>query len=333
MNKHLFKSIGQRSLTTEEAIQVMHYLLKPEVSTWNKARILSRLNKRNYTKEEFVGYLTILEDKMVRVTIDNPQAIDVCGTGGDGLNTFNISTVVAFVLAGCGVTVAKHGNRSASGPCGSADFMEEIGVDINMSPQKIEKCINTIGIGFMYAPEFQPHLREVRKARKSVGKPTIFNALGPVMNPALVPYQVIGVWNEVIFKLLGEVLSARPQLSACLVRSRNASADEVSLCDTSALLYPHLGGVTKNVRHEHFSLRPRAWTEVTVRSRKESVEMGIGVLTGLVGPARDIVMANTAVALELLGKVTTLTDGVQMAREAIDSRRAFNKLKELQKFK
>jgi anthranilate phosphoribosyltransferase len=267
------------------------------------------------------------------VTIDDPDAIDVCGTGGDGAGTFNISTVAAFVVAGAGVTVAKHGNRSISSSCGSADVLRALGINIELSPQKAAESINTIGIGFLFAPLFHPAMKRAAKPRAELGVKTAFNLLGPMTNPAGVRRQLVGAFSREAAMKMAAVFSCLSSKKVYVVTSHDG-LDEVSpdaatlVCEVERTTttqyelaaaefgFPSNGGV-KSIKGGSANLNASITTSV---------------LEGVRNSHRNYVIANAALGLMAAGKAKSISEGVLLAEESIDSGRALEKLNRLREF-
>ncbi|MFN0158770.1 MAG: anthranilate phosphoribosyltransferase, partial [Bacteroidota bacterium] len=194
MKQYIEACLSGKGLTTEEAASALEQIMSGQATDAQIAGLLVALRFKGETVEELVGFAQTMREKSIKIRVDDPDAIDIVGTGGDGKGTFNISTVVAFVVAGAGVTVAKHGNRSVSSQCGSADVLAALGVNIQTNPQMVEHCINKIGIGFLFAPMFHPAMKHASRSRTELGVRTIFNMLGPITNPAGVRRHVIGAY-------------------------------------------------------------------------------------------------------------------------------------------
>ena len=220
-------TVAGQSLSMDEAVAVMREVMEGEATPAQLGSYLTALSLKGETPEEIAGFATVMREKSLRVNIVGP-AVDTCGTGGDFKGTFNISTAAAFVVAGAGLTVAKHGGRAASGACGSADVLEALGVCIELSPEAVERCLNEIGIGFMFAPAFHPAMRYAGPVRREIGIRTVFNVLGPMTNPAGVSSQLIGVGYPEVAGKMAEVLRLLGAHHAIIVHSDDGM-DELSL--------------------------------------------------------------------------------------------------------
>jgi anthranilate phosphoribosyltransferase len=271
--------------------------------------------------------------KAVRITVEDPNAIDMCGTGGDGLGTFNISTVASLVAAGAGVTVAKHGNRSVSSRCGSADLLMELGADIQIPQAKVESCINKVGVGFLFAPLFHPAMKYVGKARTELAVRTIFNMVGPITNPAGVTKQLVGAYAPGVARKLAGALGALDTERACVVHSEDGM-DEVTVSGETAVCEVQRSGAFREyvVVPENFDLPRRQLAALHGGNARENAEIALAVLRKERTPARDVVLANAAFGIYVSGKCKDLRESVAMAGESIDSGRALNVLKAFVEF-
>jgi anthranilate phosphoribosyltransferase len=263
------------------------------------------------------------------LSIKDKNAIDVCGTGGDGRHTFNVSTTCALVAAAGGVTVAKHGNRSVSSKSGSADLLEALGVKIDMTPEKTKKCIDEIGIGFFFAPNYHPAMKAVVPHRKNLGIRTVFNILGPLLNPAQVNRQLIGAFDLQTAEKLAGVLQTQNYKKACTVYSHDGY-DEFSPFASNFVFE-----IDNNTRHiKRFSYEPDTpaykltGKYVEGADGKKNAEITRQVLSGLKGPARDMTVLNAAFAYYVAGKSPTIEHGIQLAEDTIDSGGGLRKLNE-----
>jgi anthranilate phosphoribosyltransferase len=267
------------------------------------------------------------------INIERETILDTCGTGGSGTNTFNISTTVAFVVAGCGIKVAKHGNRSASSACGSADVLEKLGVDINLSPEDVKKCIKEIGIGFMYAPVFHKAMKHAVPVRKAIGIRTIFNILGPLSNPANATCQVLGVYDRNLTPVMAKVLGILGLKRAFVVHGLD-TLDEISITGPTQISELKAGHVrTYKVTPESFGLKRSQLKQIAGGDAKKNAEIILSVLGGKKGPRRDIVLLNAAYAIVSAKAEKNVKNAIKLAGESIDTGRAMEKLKQLKNFK
>jgi len=287
--------------------------------------------------EELIGFAQVMRQKVVRVRTrgdevagltgtDREMLIDTCGTGGDASGTFNVSTATAFVVAGAGLKVAKHGNRSSSTLCGSADVVEALGISLELTPAQVGRCIDEIGIGFMYAPLLHTAMKHVMPARREIGVRTVFNLLGPLTNPAGANAQLIGVASAGLTEPLARVLAELGTIRAFVVHGADG-LDEISNTGESQISEVHEGVVrSSRVRPEDFGLPRATIRDLRGGDRGENAKIIRLVLGGEPGPRRDIVLMNAAAALVAGGKARDLKEGVGMASQSIDSGAAASKL-------
>ena len=330
MKELILKLSDRQDLTQEEASSAMHTIMDGGATDAQIAGFLMALRLKGEKPEELLGFVEVMRERSIKITLEDGDAIDMCGTGGDGTGTFNISTVASFVVAGAGVTVAKHGNRSISSACGSADLLKELSIKIDLSPEKITSCINTIGIGFLFAPLFHPAMKHAAKSRAELGVKTCFNLLGPMTNPAGVRRQIVGAFSHEAAQTMASVF-ARLDTTNVLVLHSHDGLDEISLeapttvFDVNNL---HFNG-KHNVEPESFGLSLVRRSSILGGSAETNAAIAIQVLGGEPSPHRDIVLANAALGLLVSGKARSVQEGVHLAAESIDSQRAMNKLNQL----
>lgn len=323
------KVVQSIDLTKEEASLVMNEIMGGNATDAQIGGFLSALRMKGETAIEIAGMAEVMRSKALQVSVDDPL-VDTCGTGGDGLGTFNISTTTAFVVAGAGVKVAKHGNRAASSKCGSADVLEELGVKINLSPQGVESCINTAGIGFMFAPVFHPAMKYAAGPRKELGIRTVFNFLGPLTNPARVLHQVIGVADRSICEKMAEVLDIMGAKHALIVHGRDEGLDELSLSGPTDIWEVKNGKIqTYSITPNQVGLENAEQDSLLGNSTQVNASILKEIVNGGKGPTRDVVLLNASAALLSADLVKDLKDGIKMAAESIDSGAANNKLESL----
>lgn len=316
------KLIRGESLTYSEASSAMTEIMDGEPTPAQFGAFVAALRMKGENAEEIAGMGTVMRERALPVDVAVETLVDTCGTGGDGLNTFNVSTAAAFVLAGAGVSVAKHGNRAATSQCGSADVLEQLGVKIELSPTAVAECIQECGIGFMFAPVFHPAMRFAGPLRREIGIPTVFNLLGPLTNPAGARRQVLGVARPELVELMAGAL-ARMETRHALVVHGLEGLDEISIAGPSQLATVRDGTVTvSEVTPEDFGLNRAPLSEVAGGTAAENAEMVRSVLTGDSGPRTDIVLLNAAAGMVVAGLADDIGVGVDLAREAISSGRA-----------
>src|SRR5216117_1935122 len=304
------------------------------------AAFLTALRMKGETVEELIGFAQLMRQKAVRVRTrpddvagltgtDRDMLIDTCGTGGNAAGTFNVSTATAFVVAGAGLRVAKHGNRSVSSLCGSADVVETLGVNLDLSPEKVARCVEEVGIGFLYAPLLHTAMKHVMAARREMGVRTVFNMLGPLTNPAGANAQVIGVYSPALTEPLARVLAELGTHRAFVVHGADG-LDEISNTGESRVSEVREGVVrTFAVRPEDFGMARASITDLRGGDREQNAQLIRGLLDGEAGPKRDIILMNSAAALVAGARTRDLKDGVSRAVEAIESGAARSKLEAL----
>jgi len=321
--------LDQNSLTQEEAREIMIKIMSGEYDDAKIAGFLIALRAKGENYEEIAGFAQAMRDKMT--PIDSVEdAIDMCGTGGDALGTFNISTAASFVVAGAGVPVAKHGNRSMTSKSGSADVLAALGVDIALPPEKVSECIKNIGIGFMFAPSLHPAMKYAMGARKALGTRTVFNVLGPLCNPAGVKRQLIGIFDGNLTDKVAKVLQRLGSIHTMVVHG-NEGLDEISTTDDTK--YTEL---TPDGEIKSGTLSPSSFgfTTTNLASLKggdpdENADIIRSIFNGKTCPQRDIVIFNAAAGIKVGGKAASLADGIKLAEESIDSGSAINILESL----
>jgi anthranilate phosphoribosyltransferase len=272
-----------------------------------------------------------MRERAVQVRATGP-VVDTCGTGGDDSSTINISTAAAFVTAGAGVKVAKHGNRAMSSKCGSADVLEALGIKIDLTAEQVEKCLDEVGIGFMFAPSFHPAMKYAAGPRKELGIRTVFNILGPLTNPAGAKAQILGVADGSLTRKLAHVLQILGSEHALVVHGEDG-LDEITITGRTDICELKNGAINRySVTPENMGLRESNLDALKGGTAEENAASLLAILTGTRGPHRDVVLMNAAAALVAADKAPTLRQGVEMAGDAIDSGRASSKLDELVKF-
>jgi anthranilate phosphoribosyltransferase len=297
------------------------------------ASFLTALRIKGETAEEIAGMARVMRDKAVQVKVEGPL-LDVVGTGGDGLNTFNISTATAFVAAGAGIRVAKHGNRAASSLSGSADVLEKLGVKIDLKADQVQRCIQEVGIGFIFAAAFHPAMKYAAGPRREMGIRTVFNILGPLTNPAHAENQLTGVPS---IDLGNKMISALSRLGSkhSIVVSGENGMDELSITCDSFLWEARNGKLSvnqKRIKPEELGLHRAKSEDIKGGTAEENARTVRSVLAGERGPKRDIVVLNAAAALMAADRADNLDQGIVLAVEIIDSRRALNKLDDFVEF-
>jgi len=295
------------------------------------AALLVALSVKGETPEEIAGAAMAMRAHAVRVRTARRPLLDVCGTGGDGLNTFNISTAVAFVVAGAGVAIAKHGNRAVTSRCGSADVLRALGVRLDTPPENAEAALATVGIAFLFAPKYHPAMAVVSAVRREIGVKTLFNMLGPLTNPAGATRQVVGVATAASVRLLADALARLGSERAAFVRGDDG-LDEVTLSGpTKVLEWTGTGMREYAIVPEDVGLERRPPGEISGGDEQENARLLSAVLEGRPSPHRDVVLINAALALKIAGAVDELAAGMRLAKQSIVSGAARGKLESLVK--
>jgi len=326
------KLTDKKNLSAQEMQDVMQGILKGTSGTGDIVEFLTLLNAKGETVQELTAAVEMMLKYVDPIIIDKPNILDTCGTGGDKLGTFNISTISAFVASAAGVTVAKHGNRSVSSNCGSADILEALGVNINMEKARIKSCLEDIGIAFLFAQNLHPAMKNVMPARKQIASKTMFNILGPLINPARATNQLIGVYSPKWPKILAQVLHNLGSKHVLVVHGRDG-LDEVTTTDKTFIAEVN-GGQFKDyeISPEEFGFKRAALKDLSGGNLTENVRIAKNVLTGKLGAHRDIVLLNSGCAIYAADKVNSIQEGIKLATEAIDSGKAQEKLELLKEY-
>ncbi|MFH1687283.1 MAG: anthranilate phosphoribosyltransferase [bacterium] len=327
MKLFIRKILSGEHLSIDEAKTAMTTIMNGEATPAQIAGFLIALKTKGVTAQEVAGLVSVMKDNAVRIELDDPLAVDGCGTGGDGGHTFNISTAASLVAAGAGVTVAKHGNRSVSSRCGSADLLEAAGGKIDADSQTVQRNINEVGFGFMFAPRFHPAMKHVAGPRQELGVRTVFNILGPMSNPALVTRQVIGVYDKALLSLMVEALELAGAEHVIVAHSHEG-LDEFSVIGPTG--YVELRGG----RRSHAVISPEdvglaRYAPESLAGGDAEANLGIlhRVLGGQKGACRDATVFNAGAMIYVGGKAASIGDGVKLAQQSIDSGNARAKLR------
>ena len=317
--------VSGHSLTREQATEVMQEIMEGEATPAQLGAFLTALRLKGESTEEIAGMAAVMREKALRVNAEGPL-LDVVGTGGDGKNTFNISTASAFVAAACGVRVAKHGNRAASSSCGAADVLEALGVKVELTPEGVAQCIEQAGMGFMFAPAFHPSMRYAGPVRREIGIRTVFNILGPLTNPAHAQFMLLGVAYEQLGSLMAEALRLLEIQHALVVHGADGM-DEISLSGPSTVWEVKGGGVSAwTIDPADTGLSPASAEALHGGAAEENAATMRRLFQGEGGPIRDAVLLNSAAALLAANKAASLGNGIAMAAEAIDSGAALGRV-------
>ena len=322
------KLVEKNNLTESEAEAVMNQIMHGEATPSQIGAFLTALRMKGETVAEITGCARAMRANAINVTPTQEILIDTCGTGGDTTGTFNISTVVSLVVAGAGLAVAKHGNRSVSSSCGSADLFETLGVKIDLGPEEVAKCIDEVGIGFLFAPRFHPAMKHAAGPRREMGIRTIFNILGPLANPAPVSIQLMGVYTPDLTEALAQVLDSLGIHQALVVNG--GGLDELSTTATNTVSQLKNGEVTTySINPGELGLPLTRLEELKGGTPQENAEIALNLLRGESGAKRDVVLLNAAAALVAAKKAEDFRIGITIAAESIDSGQALKKLEQL----
>ena len=328
----LAKLVDHRHLESAEAEAALDEIMSGEATEAQIGALLMALRMKGETAEEIAGFARAMRAKCVTVSPTVTGVVDTCGTGGDALDTFNISTAAAFVAAGTGVPIAKHGNRAVSSQCGSADVLKELGVEISLSPEAVARCIDEVGIGFLFAPELHPAMKHAVGPRKQLALRTVFNLLGPLTNPAGAKRQVIGVFDPAFAPLMAEALAANGSEHVLIVHGL-VGLDEIALFGPTHVTELREDRIESyQITAADLGLSESPVEAISGGDPATSAAYLQGVLRGEPGPRREITLANAAAAIYVGGKAGSLAEGVAVAQSSLDggaALTAFEALREL----
>ena len=332
----LARVVERQDLSTEEMIDVMRQIMTGECDDAQVGGFLVGLRMKSESIDEIVGAVTVMRELATGVKIKAEHAVDIVGTGGDGANLFNVSTASSFIVAAAGGTVAKHGNRGVSSKSGSADLLEAAGVNLNLNSEQVARCIDELGVGFMFAPSHHSAMKHAIGPRKSLGMRTIFNILGPMTNPAGVANQVIGVFSKALVRPVAEVLQ-RMGAGHILVVNSQDGLDEISLATTTYACELKNGELKEyEIKPEDFGIQSQVLSGLDVADSQESLALikdALGKRETAAGiKAADMLALNAGAAIYVAGLASNMKQGVDMAQDAIYSGLALEKLNELVSF-
>ena len=336
ITKLLSKIVEGRDLSEKEMEDAFEFIMEGRAKPTQIAAFLTALRMKGETVEEVSGAVRAMRRKAKKIEVEKGGRLllDMCGTGGDSLNTFNISTASSIVVAAAaGVMVAKHGNRSVSSRSGSADVLEALGVKIDLEPELVRRCIEKVGIGFLFAPIFHDAMRHAASPRREIGIRTIFNILGPLTNPAPIDVQVIGVFSPDLTEKIANVLK-RIGIKEAMVVSGLDGMDEVSICASTVISHLKDGEIrTFEITPEQFGIKRAAIEEIRGGDARDNAEIIRRIFEGDErGAKRDAVILNSSLGLVVSGKARDIREGIEMAKEVIDRGNAMKKLEELIRF-
>lgn len=330
-------AVEKRDIPADQMKAVWEEITGGQATSAQIAALITALRMKGETVEEITAAAEVMRSKATRINVtpsgetdrDAVPLVDTCGTGGDQLNTFNVSTCTAFVLAGTGIRVAKHGNRSVSSACGSADVCEALGINLSISPEKVAHCIREYGFGFLFAPALHGTMKHAVTPRKEIGIRTIFNLLGPLSNPAGASVQILGVYRKELTELMAAVLGKLGCRRALVVHGDDGM-DEISTTGTTTVCEWTKGELKPYTLHpEDFGLPVSRLEKLTGSTAEENARIILDLLQGKPGPKRDIVLLNTGAALYVSGAVSTISQGIEKAGQSIDQGKAMEKLQAL----
>lgn len=321
-----------KNLSLEEAKRVMNIMLSGEATQAQLGAFLCALRMKGETLDEIVGCATVLKEKAEHISPNVDKYLDLVGTGGDGTFTFNISTTSAFVAAGAGLPIAKHGNRAISSKSGAADFLETLGVNITMEPEKVQKSVEEVGMGFMFAQTFNKSMRFVGQARAEIGIRSIFNILGPLANPSGAKYLLIGVYDPSLCEIIAKTLQNMGARRALVVCGKDGMDEITTVTETVISELKDDKVTTYTITPEQFGLKRANVEDLTGGNAKENVEITKAILNGGEGPKQEIVLLNAGAALYCADMADSIEQGIEMAKESIVSGKAMKKLEQLVAF-
>jgi len=343
LDDYIEKITHKQDLSAEEACLAMRMLISGQASEFQQGAFLTAMYKKGPTVDEIAAFAYTLRESAIQIKVRTGTALgDTCGTGGGPLETFNVSTTIMFILASAGIIIAKHGNRAITSKCGSADVLEELGVNINLEPAQVEECISKIGIGFIYAPNFHKAFKNVQKVRKELPFPTVFNILGPLANPAFSldgdNRQVLGVNKPELVEKMAEVLRRLNVKRAIVVHGyfngHKSGMDEISTVGDTKVSELKADGTIDDyvITPEQFGLKRANPKDLVGGDASKNAKILVDVLKGEKGPKRDLVLLNAAAGLYVGDKARDIKEGIKIAEKEIDSFKAYQKLEELIKF-
>ncbi|WP_172153113.1 MULTISPECIES: anthranilate phosphoribosyltransferase [Pseudomonas] len=332
----LNRVVSQLDLSTAEMQDVMREIMTGQCTDAQVGAFLMGLRMKSETIDEIVGAAQLMRELAAPVRIDAEHLVDTCGTGGDGMNIFNVSTAAAFVVAAAGGQVAKHGNRAVSGKSGSADLLEAAGVNLNLTPEQVARCVESVGVGFMFAPAHHGAMKYAIGPRRELGLRTIFNMLGPMTNPAGVKHQVLGVFSKALCRPLAEVLQRLGSEHVLVVHAQDG-LDEISLAAPTFVAELKDGVVSEySIQPEDFGIKSQSLIGLTVDDAEQSLALIRDALTKRKGEqgqkAADMIVLNAGAALYAADLASSLKEGVQLAHDALHTGLAWEKLQELVSF-
>lgn len=332
IQKAINRLIEGKNLTRTESKKIMKIIMHDEATQAQISAFLVALRIKGETVEEVTGAVEAMNDDATHIRTRFKNIVDTCGTGGDSLNTFNISTAAAFVAAGAGVAVAKHGSRSVSSICGSSDVLNALGINIQIPPEEMEQCLYEVGIAFLFAPKLKTSMIYAMGPRMEIGARTIFNILGPLTNPARTKRQLVGVYDIKLVRLMVEVLKELGAVQAMAVHGLEG-IDEISISGPTKVCELVDGAIYEyNIRPENFKITSAPLKTIQTFTANKNKKMLMDVLKGKPSPALNVVILNAGAAIKVSGKANSIFKGIQLARDSIQSGAALDKLNKLKEF-
>ncbi|MDD3807009.1 MAG: anthranilate phosphoribosyltransferase [Candidatus Marinimicrobia bacterium] len=324
---YLEKIANGCDLSRSEASYALEQMIEGTITDDEIGAFLMGLRMKGESVEEILGFVDTMEANMVKVPLDSEIAMDVCGTGGDKKHSFNVSTTTAFVVSAGGIPIAKHGNRSVSSQCGSADVLESLGICINLGPEEVFSCIQKTGLGFLFSPRYHPVMKAILPHRQNLRLRTIFNMLGPLMNPAGVRRQLVGAYNRETAKKLADVMLMKGHTKACTVHSDDGF-DEVSPFATNYIYEINKGEIREYTYSYEIPSHSTKWALLGTDKTHNAHKL-VEILSGEKNAARDMTVLNAAFAFYVADKVNGISEGIALAEDIIDSGAALQKLNDL----
>jgi len=329
---NLNQIVQRKDLNENQMAQMITEIFSGDITDAQIGALMAALATKGETFEELAGAARAMRRKALRIQTSARTVVDTCGTGGDGAQTFNISTTTAFVVAGCGVTVAKHGNRSVSSQCGSADLLETLGIKLDTDPEIVEEAVQDIGIGFLFAPIYHGAMRYAAQARKEIGLRSIFNMLGPLTNPAAANCQLLGVYAPELTEMFAQALQLLEAKRAFVVHGHDG-LDEISVCAPTRISELKDGLIrTYDIVPEQFFGTRADPADLKGGKPEDNAAITLSILKGEKGPKRDVILLNASAALVAAGLAEEFQDGIRLAEESIDDGAALAKLELLIQF-
>lgn len=327
------KLVDGQDLSLAESQEAMDEIMTGSATPSQIASLITALRIKGETPEEITGFAKVMRSHAVKLDLKSEYFVDTCGTGGDVSGTFNISTIASFIASGAGVIIAKHGNRAVSSKCGSADLLEKLGVKIDLPSEKIAECIDAVGIGFIFAPLFHQAMKHAAPTRKEIGIRTVFNILGPVSNPANTKGQLMGVYSGKLTEVMAEVLKNQGCETAMVVHG-NDGIDEISISGSTKITHLKDGIMkTYTIEPENFGIKKHPLSSISGGSPEENAEIAINILQRKEKGARaDVAVLNAAAAIVVGKKASDIKEGMELAKKALHSGAAFDKLEQLRRF-